>query len=104
MEHRKNSLGASETQDLNDPEDRPTPIAGSGTYPVWRRAAQELILKVKAAKPPGASIMIEELRYYEDLFASWSTKNNPDDAIRSRIIQEYMEMYKSITKEVKRYL
>ena len=67
----------------------PTPIRGSGAYPIWRNEAQILAAKLAALGTGDARLMAGEMLYYEEIFASWSPSNRPTDADRTRIITEF---------------
>lgn len=73
-----------------------TPVHSSGTYPVYRSAAEEMCKKLLLIKDPVAIMMAEDLNWFADIFSKWSPINKPDDKTRERLIGEFMELFNKI--------
>lgn len=71
-----------------------TPIHSSGTYPIYRNAAEEMIRKLNNLNDPTALMMSADLQWFAETFVRWSPQNRPDDVTRERIIREFMDLHR----------
>jgi hypothetical protein len=91
--------------DNTDPDDvitssNCTPIHSSGTYPIYVRAANELINKLKHSHQPEAKMMVASLKHYTGIFYAWSPTNKPTDKERTRLVDEFLELCGAVNKFV----
>lgn len=88
------------TEDDKEPS---TPIHSTGSYPVFRQTAEDLADKLDELRTVDATLMAGELRWYAETFASWSPTNRPSDGARTRIISEYMQVYRRVLEYLSKY-
>jgi hypothetical protein len=72
-------------------EGDPTPINGTGAYPIFREAAREVSIKLDALGTPEAKMMAGEMRWFQETFASWSPTNRPNEADRKRLVADFLD-------------
>ncbi len=73
-----------------------TPVHTSGTYPIFRQAAEELAQQLEKIGGPDHLLMAGEMRWFADEFSSWNPQNRPDDATRTRLISEFMTAFRTL--------
>lgn len=79
----------------DDPNDAPsTPIHSTGTYPVFRQTAEDLAKRLDKFRDPDAWLMAGELRYFAEVFASWSPTTRPSEETRSQVVSDYLRVYR----------
>ena len=79
-----------------DIDETPTPIHSTSSYPVYQNCARELANKVLEIGTPYAIMKYEELRWYEEQFSSWSPTNRPDDAKRTKMINQFIDLFREV--------
>lgn len=83
-------------QDIADQfvnEDR-TRIDTPGAYPQMRIAAQELVDRLNRIPTPAAGLMCGQILWYRDEFAKWGPENEPSEEKRSRIVTEFLQLFR----------
>ena len=74
---------------MGDSGDRlPTPVQGSGAYPILVQAAEEVASQLERSSDPAAPPMREGLRQIALEMRSWTLASRPDDEARRRVVEQ----------------
>lgn len=82
---------------MSHDDDPPTPVDGSGAYPILREGAQELADKLLPIGTRTAMLLRQRLLAIAAILRSWTPMDRPTDDDRRRLIDELVAATKEAT-------